>query len=194
MQVPHLLWFLSTHRLWLVCERGTVGRERPCQVGVGGRDTLGKPGAPDSMQIPAWGSATRRSLEVMTQHPWPEWAPASRLLRSPGLRLEAHLPLIWYPFLPRFRCSALSSEQGDAQKSHTLGLIHKCFPKVSSPPSTRGKCVSRNLSTRQIRPAGGSVSPPTEHRAMASQWEPLGSPPVPTRCPDGRQATRSTEP
>ena len=53
MQAPHLLWFLSTLRLWLVSERGTAGRERPCQVGVGSGDTLGKPGAPDSMQTPA---------------------------------------------------------------------------------------------------------------------------------------------
>ena len=68
MQAPHLLWFLSIHRLWLVSEWGTAGRERPCQVGVGSGDTLGKPGAPDSMWTPAWGSATRRSLEVVTQH------------------------------------------------------------------------------------------------------------------------------
>lgn len=67
-QAPHLLWFLSTHGLRLVAERGAVGRERPCQLGVGSGDTLGKPGAPDSTQTPAWGSATRRSPEVVSQH------------------------------------------------------------------------------------------------------------------------------
>ena len=68
MQAPHLLGFLSTHRLWLVAERGAVGRERPCQVGVGSGDTLGKPGAPDSTRTPAWGSATCRSPQVVIQH------------------------------------------------------------------------------------------------------------------------------
>ena len=62
-KAPHLLWFLSTHRLWLVAERGAVGRERPCQVGVGSGDTLGKPGAPDSTRTPAWGSP-----QVVIQH------------------------------------------------------------------------------------------------------------------------------
>lgn len=36
---------------------------------------------------------------------------------------------MWSPFLHCFSCSALSSEQRDAQKSHTLGLVHKCSPK-----------------------------------------------------------------
>ena len=76
--------------------------------------------------------------------PWPDWAPASPLLRFPSPRLEESqgqipLPLIWYPFLPCFGCSALSLEQRDAHKSHTLGPVHKCSPKVSPPPSTRGK-------------------------------------------------------
>ena len=57
MQAPHLLCFLSTHRLWLVAEQGAAGRERPCQVGVGSGDTLGKPGGPDGTWSPAWGSA-----------------------------------------------------------------------------------------------------------------------------------------
>lgn len=56
-QAPHLRWFLSTHRLWLVAEQGAAGRERPCQVGVGSGDTLGKPGGPDRTWTPAWGSA-----------------------------------------------------------------------------------------------------------------------------------------
>ena len=68
MQAPYLLGFLSTHRLWLVGERGAAGRERPCQVGVGSRDTLRKPGTPVNRQTPAWGSTARRSLEVVTQH------------------------------------------------------------------------------------------------------------------------------
>ena len=43
--------------------------------------------------------------------------------------------------------------------------------------------LQKSVSTWQIRPGGGSLSPPTGHRAVASQWEG----PVPTRCPDRRR-------
>ena len=105
-QAPHLRWFLSTHRLWLVAEQGAAGRERPCQVGVGSGDTLGKPGGltahgppPGAPHSPLTGG--REPAPHL--RPWPDWASASPLLRSLGPRPEAHLPLLWSPHSSLFQ-------------------------------------------------------------------------------------------
>ena len=105
-QAPHLRWFLSTHRLWLVAERGAAeekGRARwEWAAGThsgnqGGLTARGRPpGAPHS-------PLTGGREPAPHLRPWPDWASAAPLLRSLGPRPEAHLPLLWSPLSSLFQ-------------------------------------------------------------------------------------------
>ena len=105
-QAPHLRWFLSTHRLWLVADgeqREEKGRARwEWAAGTHSGNQRGlmargrPPGAPHS-------PLTGGREPAPHLRPWPDWASAAPLLRSLGPRPEAHLPLLWSPLSSLFQ-------------------------------------------------------------------------------------------